>query len=602
MTTKAWVKLCRTYLVSMALISTPSVFATEPVDNFKSAITQAVMTNPQVSAAMYDFEASLLEQRAAKGGYYPKIDLVAEIGNERSRTPARGSSSYTRDSTRLQLTQMLFDGFATKNEVDRLDHAKRLRFYELKNVSEETALAAAQTYMDVLRQQKLVALAEENYVQHQLIYDDINERVSAGVSRRVDLEQARARSSLASTNLLTETSNLYDVSVRFQRIVGDLPADNLVTPSLPLKIIPDERYDALERAYKLNPQLTAAMENVLSAQADMRGKNAPMLPRFDLRLRQELDNDTDGLEGSYHERAVEVVMTYNLYNGGSDRARKRQFSKRLNSARKSHEKTCRDVRQTVSIAHNDIKALTKQVEYLNENQISVGKARQTYRKQFDIGQRSLLDLLDTENEYFEVRRSYVNATLDLLTAQARTLAGMGILAESLNVESLSDKVLEKLDDRDDHNGAYRCPPERRPAKVIDKQTILDKAMEDHRFRNNAQGKLSFTMEVQFATNSADINELHSKDISDAAMFLIQNPNTNAVIEGHTDNVGSECYNLALSQHRAESVRNLLIKNYAIESDRLTAQSFGMARPIADNETPEGRNKNRRVEMVVAFQQ
>jgi OOP family OmpA-OmpF porin len=77
------------------------------------------------------------------------------------------------------------------------------------------------------------------------------------------------------------------------------------------------------------------------------------------------------------------------------------------------------------------------------------------------------------------------------------------------------------------------------------------------------------------------------------------PATSAVIEGHTDNVGGEQYNLQLSQRRAESVRKYLIDNFNIAPDRLKAEGFGESRPIASNSTPEGREQNRRVVAVIS---
>jgi len=74
----------------------------------------------------------------------------------------------------------------------------------------------------------------------------------------------------------------------------------------------------------------------------------------------------------------------------------------------------------------DIHNLSRQLGFLDQHQLAIEKAREAYRKQFDIGQRSLLDLLDTENEYFQARRAYVNATYEHAIAHARTLAAWAI--------------------------------------------------------------------------------------------------------------------------------------------------------------------------------
>lgn len=101
--------------------------------------------------------------------------------------------------------------------------------------------------------------------------------------------------------------------------------------------------------------------------------------------------------------------------------------------------------------------------------------------------------------------------------------------------------------------------------------------------------------VQFDTNKADIKPGYHDELKKLADFLTEFPKATGTIEGHTDNVGSEESNIDLSQRRADSVRNYLIKNFGIASERLGAKGFGPAKPIADNTTAEGKQKNRRIE-------
>ena len=104
--------------------------------------------------------------------------------------------------------------------------------------------------------------------------------------------------------------------------------------------------------------------------------------------------------------------------------------------------------------------------------------------------------------------------------------------------------------------------------------------------------------VLFASGKADINESSTEDIKDLGVFMQTYPTTTTVIEGHTDNVGSAALNKALSQRRAEAVREYLIKNYSIDPNRLKAVGYGFERPVADNSTAEGRKLNRRTEAAI----
>ncbi|GAA5319295.1 MAG: hypothetical protein Aseana_13580 [Candidatus Pelagadaptatus aseana] len=536
-----------------------------------------------------------------RGGYYPSLDLDATAGREKIDTPNTSSDAYHPDSTRLTLTQMLFDGFSTRNEVARLGFEKLASYYDFQQTAEETALEVIQAYHDVIRYRELVNLAKENYIQHRLVFDDIQERVTSGLGRRVDLEQATGRLALAESNLLTERTNLHDVTIRFQRLVGVAPADLLETIELPVDLIPESQLDALEKAYLNNAQLSAAIERIRAVRAEMKRKNSAMMPRLDLRLRQELDHDTDGVEGRFEEQAVELVLSYNLYNGGSDSASKRQSFELLNQAKSLRDKACRDVRQEVLIAHNDIGAQQQQVAYLDRNQAAIGKARQAYRKQFDIGQRTLLDLLDTENEYFETRRTLVNAETDLILARARTLEAMGVLlrAFSLRPEVLSRmEALELFDDDDRRSMLGRCEIEAPQLQTVDNDQLLSELFDDPRFRKNEAGKAAFNLDVKFAYNSSVVSPDEDQRLREAAEFLQKYPRLTGVIEGHTDDVGSENYNKALSQSRAVAVRDYLVNKLGVASSRLQAVGYGESRPMASNDSDSGRSINRRVELVL----
>jgi adhesin transport system outer membrane protein len=419
----------------------------EPASNLREAIQRAVVTNPEVQAAWHGYLAAEAAQEVAEGGYLPRVDLTAGVGREHQTDPDSASRSYTRRGATLSLNQMVYDGFATSNEVKRLDHARRTRYFELRDASEQAALETTQAYADVLRYRELVLLARENYTAHKGVFDQIEERVGAGVGRRVDFEQAAGRLALAESNLLTEASNLHDVSARYQRIVGELPADTLAPLDSLQEGVPGNVAEALRLAYTASPAFQAAIENVRAARAEAKGTKSAFQPQVDLRARRSIDYNTDGVDGRHGDSVVELVLNYNLFNGGSDKARVRQYAEQLNVARDLRDKACRDLRQTLAIAYNDVFRLGEQLGYLNQHQLSIGKAREAYQRQFDIGQRTLLDLLDTENEYFQARRAFVIADYDHRAASARALAGMGKLLSAVQVarEDLPELSVEEAD-------------------------------------------------------------------------------------------------------------------------------------------------------------
>ncbi|PTD95162.1 TolC family outer membrane protein [Pseudothauera lacus] len=468
-------------LVHVAILAAlaPVVHAQAP-EPLREAARAAVTANPEVQARWHAFRAAEAEQDVARGGYRPQLDFTASSGRERISRPGLGSDSFNHQNATLSLNQMVYDGFFTRSEVSRLGHARLARYFELVDAAEGTVLEAVRAYADVLRYRELLQLAKDNYVQHRQVHDQIAERAAAGVARRVDLEQATGRLALAESNLLTELSNLHDVSARYQRIVGAQPPEALPAPGGDLAALPGSAQEALAEAFRNSPSLLAAQENVRSGQAEVDARRAAHHPRVDLRARQAVDRNLSNVSGTTREGVVEVVLSYNLYRGGADNARLRQAAEQLNQARDLREKACRDLRQTLAIAHNDVRRLQEQLVYLDQHQLSTEKARQAYRDQFDIGQRTLLDLLDTENEYFQARRAYVSAVHDRYIAQARTLAGMGQLMSTLQVarEDLPDAAA--LGHADGVEMAALCAAEAPSMTEIDKEALFAEVMRESR--------------------------------------------------------------------------------------------------------------------------
>jgi outer membrane protein, adhesin transport system len=425
-----------------------------------AAVQKAIDSNPDVTARLNALRAASNEVDVAKGGYLPTVDLSADVGRDRDKVDQRNpeSRSFSRSGLALTANQVLWDGRFTANEVDRLGHARKVRYFEFLAASEDTALEAARAYIDVLRFRKLVGLAEDNYVQHKYVFDQLQSKFKAGVGRGVDTEQANARLALADSNLTTESANLHDVASRYLRVVGEAPANGLAAlPRIDANLAGDNT-QVISQALARNASISAAVENLRAVESETKTKDSPFQPRVEARLRSGMGNNFDGLIDRKSATSAQILLNWNLYNGGSDQARTKQFADLINQAADQRDKACRDVRQTIGIAHNDITRARTQLAALDRNVLAIEKARDAYRQQFDIGQRSLLDLLNAENELYTAKRAYANAEYDLLLAQVRTHAARNTLLSTLGLRPADDNQGELVKDwQASDDAAQRCP-------------------------------------------------------------------------------------------------------------------------------------------------
>jgi adhesin transport system outer membrane protein len=442
----------------------------------KEVAQKVVSTNPEVLSKWHAFKAAGGDADVARAGFFPRLDYTSGVGKEILKQPGVQENRYTRSGHTFTLNQMLYDGFATSSDVKRLDKARLVRYFELLDAAENAALEAARVYFDLIRYRLLMYLAENNYVEHRASYEQLLRRAQAGAGRMVDVEHAASRLALAELNLNTEAANLHDVTARYLRLVGDRPPEVMFGPARLGADYPVSEAEALKLALRHNPSLRSSVENIESAQHDLDVRRSAFHPKLDMRLRNESTDNYQGTTGNRQNNVAEVILSYNLFNGGADAARLRAYAERKNAALDLRDKSCRDVRQTVSIAYNDVQRLKAQLSNLDLQVSSIEKTRDAYKAQFNIGQRSLLDLLDTENELLSARRTAVNADVDISLAYLRTQAGIGRLLEFLVLKRVDEQEAPDASELAAMVETEICPPHAPAGYLVDLEALTARAM------------------------------------------------------------------------------------------------------------------------------
>jgi adhesin transport system outer membrane protein len=584
---------------------------------------KAVQSNPDIVSKWHEFKASVSERDTTWGRNLPTLDALYGTAYQRQKnplyTPAESTRSYNNQTSSVTLSQNLFDGFATLNDTRRLEHASLVRFYEMLDLSESTALDAATAYIDVWRHRQLVEFAQDNYVTHRLVYVKVAERAKSGVGRQVDMETAAGRLALAESNLTTATANLHDVSARYQRIIGELPKDDMAQPpNIFAKDLPKDRAQSVAKGFEKSPRLKAAFENILSAKRNVEVQRAGYYPRIDAYLEKQHDlNDTgytnpNGGSGVTDISTAGLTFSWNLFRGFQDSSKKLKAAEEVYMAKDQREKTCRDVRQTLSMSFNDHHRLTEQLAFLDQHQLSTDKIREAFRNQYDIGQRTLLDVLDTENEYYTAQQDSLNAEMDLLIADAKYQAAAGNLLNTLKLKNL-DMTPPAPKTTPDEDMLTTCPDEPVGNLPVDKDALFRAALEKDRLTHQPAvtaavapapslavqiikaAKPVVIKDVNFAYKSAKLKSAAGPKLMPVVEFAKKYPEADMEVTGHTDDIGGEAYNLKLSEKRAESVKKWLVKN-GVDAKRIITKGMGKSQPISSNQTDAGRAENRRVEI------
>ena len=415
-------------------------------ETLTEAVRQTLRTNPDVQIEAQRRLAADNVERQAAGGYLPRIDVSLGAGREgRNNTTTTagqtvGQKRYDRTTT---LTQMLFDGFATSSEVERNRARAESAAHRVAAVSEQMSLKAVETYLEVLRLQEALRLTQENLSIHLRTYDQIKLRASSGVGRKSDQDQIEARLALARANLTAAEANLDVAAINYMLVIGAMPGQLERPPAPDPALLPRDANDAVAVAIANNRLLFSAKADVDAASAQHRTAKAALSPRLDLELGMQ-NNDTVTASDAPRDdnRYAMLRLRYTAFKGGSDFARIDETRHQVYEAQEILNRAERQLEQTVRLTWSAYKAAQERLPNLQKHAEASLLTREAYVKQFSLGQRTLLDLLDTENEYFTAGVNHINGIYVELYSRFRVLADMHMLLDALNLPHREESTHE----------------------------------------------------------------------------------------------------------------------------------------------------------------
>ena len=676
-------------------------------------VADSIQAHPEILEQVHVFRQADRDRDIAVSGWRPSVDLQASTGQYRTESPFTQNilREYNSNRAELSLTQNLFNGFDTTYQQEQTEARLRSALFEIFDTADNIALDVVQAYVDVLRQHKLVELADKNVSNHERILAQIRERSESGVGRRSELQQTEGRVARAHASLIAQQNNLQDAESRLHEVLGRyVVVTRLQDPELPQH--PGRTLDELiDLALQNHPAIKVASFNVEAALADSSRARSNNYPKLDLQLAKEIGNDISGLEGNLDETRVVLNLSYNLYRGGADRATERKKISAVHQNQEFARKVQRQVINTLRLAWAADQSLQQQMSFLRAH---IEKSRETvesYGEEFFIGQRDLIDLLNAENELNSAQNQHANAFYDAMGARYRILEGIGILFPALDLEvsvgeddlliskvrAQGDDTLPLNPDRDedreidnsDHcdntilgntvnqfgchaeaavnfgynddnrapmvandqlesemNSVLLIPPSQLLANDSDADddllSLIDFSQPNHgalafddrknlvyRAADGFSGADSFAYTVTDGKGAVATGKVNIMVSPKAEMKLTKTQYVNFVsgksvltagsqakidsiidriksmdfteieIVAFTDDVGSENFNLALSERRASAMKTLLISN-GIAKSRIKAFGMGEENPIADNSTQQGKAINRRGELRIKF--
>ena len=398
------------------------------------AIKQAVETNPGVTEAAANRRATEAELRQNQSTLLPQVRLQAEAGPEKltrfNAVPVPPGNGEWRNNARegsVIIRQLVFDGFASLNEIWRQTARVDAAAARVHERTELIALDAAEAYIDMVRYQRLIALAEENVASHRSIVGDVKRRFEGGRSGEGDFQQSNERLSGAQAVLAEFRIRYDDAKARYRRAVG-LEPYNLRFPGR-LPALPPSKDDSLAIALRHNPTLRAAGADAEAAKFGFRATAGAFVPTITLEGKATRGVDSQDILGKREDITGKVVMSWDVFRGGQDMWRRSEMAERMIEQTQRLARLQRDAFKSLdkawaarTLTSDRIAALTRQSEAAR---LVIG----SYTKEYELGQRTLIDLLDSRNQYFNALVSLTSSRAVAVFADYQLLAAMGHLLE-----------------------------------------------------------------------------------------------------------------------------------------------------------------------------
>lgn len=401
----------------------------------RDAVEMAVQSHPMVASTQAEYRAAERSVDQVDAGFLPSLDLTADSGYQHAHRPNSSSidANLWRNKQRLALTELLYDGAKTANRAQSARATAESAQYDVLSAATKIAQRAIQAYLDVARDRKLVDYALENINLHKQILSDVQEAARSGGGSESRVAQVKTRLYNAQSQRRRAEGNLSNSVSDFQEAVGQKPESLEDRPS-PKVDIPSSIDAARDEALKYNPTFKAAVETERAKSLSAESERGAFFPKVDVELAHEQRDGVDGASGFETDSTALLKLSWNLYGGGGDQAAVRRALEQSSAAMFRIHEVERQVRKQLEIAMTDYEVARDQVALLSDRVETAAQVTAAYREQFRLGQRTLIELLDSGNELFLARSDLTTAEYKQIGAAYDFLAVRGTLLRDLDVK------------------------------------------------------------------------------------------------------------------------------------------------------------------------
>lgn len=419
-------------LVAVIAIVSPAPAAAESI---RDALAAAYMTNPKLDSERAKLRATDEDVSRAEAGFRPTVDGSANLGHQKSTSKPTSSTAGSSDpwGYSISIRQSVFSGFRSQSDVAEANAAVKAGREDLRLVEANVLLEAVTVYMDVLRDTEIVRIRDNNVAVLSRDLEAAQTRRSVKEVTKTDVAQAQARRARAVSAADLARANLKTSRANYERVIGH-PPTGLGMPSLRLKDLPKSVEQAWDLAERQSPNVNSALFREEAARYAVDKVRGELLPEVNVEASYAYRGNPSTAFDEQEAASISGRVNVPLYDGGEVRARVRQAKHTQVSRIQEIEQARTETRANVTAAWSRLMAARAQLKS-DKVQVEANRlALEGVREEEKVGQRTLLDVLNAEQEYLSAQIDLVSTRHELVVASYKLLAQVGLLdAETLEL-------------------------------------------------------------------------------------------------------------------------------------------------------------------------
>ncbi len=403
----------------------------------KEVVEQTMTNNPKIMSTIKNNEAYRLYIDEAKGGYYPKLDLTAYIGAKKTDKDYDSSTGLNDTDVKteggnvqLDFEQLIYDGGLTSGQVDEAQFRYNSNKHLNNAIVDDIIYDSIDSYLNLVKYKNRLAIGQESIGIYNTYFETAKETEEIS-GEALHKSQVNAKINYANNKIYQDTTNHLRAVSSFKKNVGIEPDGKSCRPNLDNSVVPATLKELIDDVLVKSPKILEQVENIKEQRAILNQSDSRFYPTIKFKAQGIYDKDLLEKDLETEVYSARIELTYNIFNGGSDKASSMREKVFLDEAQKTLDTVTQEVVDETTAAYNSYVYAKKREESLQAYIQDNTQILSFYKDQFEGGTRTFIDVLNIERDLISAKEDLADIQYDMDLAYYEIFKNLGTIKEAV---------------------------------------------------------------------------------------------------------------------------------------------------------------------------